>query len=283
MSEVPRRLRLFLVLAVVAALLSGAGWKWWDYRQKRRSLVEIEDDMANARFAIAARKLGAFLSRRRSYGSGIFLLGLCEEERGRPEAATPPWDAIPPNSTFAPQAIAAQLQLLIDRGRIADAEQLIHRMRAYPRIDGIVLGPTFCQQGRVDRAETWSKGVRHHLDESGKGASAAAVNLVRLHIELRRTIPSIEQTRAVLDHAQALAPQDDRTWLGRAKYGDAGAGSYDEAATLLDACLKVQAPTMRPSGVLACAGQWPPHVSRRPVKRSSICLPEIQMKPRFKG
>jgi len=72
---------------------------------------------------------------------------------------------------------------------------------------------------------------------AGEGASEAAINLVRLHIEQRRTTNPVEAVRSFLDRAARSAPEDDRVWLGKASLA-IRAGSYDEAARWLDACLR---------------------------------------------
>ena len=237
MGEVARRWRNVSLLAIVAAGLFGVGWKWWDYRRYRRSLAEIEEEVANYRFGIAARKLGDLLRWRPDSDQLLYLLGLCEKQRGRADAAAEAWDRIPPSSEFGPRAIVGRIELLVDRGRFADAEQLILEMLKYPQVDGIVLGSVYQQQGRIEEAGRLIEARWRHLDEMGEGGSEKAINLVRLYIELRRSIPPIDAIRGVLDRAAAFAPEDDRVWLGRANLAIRG-GSYDEAARLLDACLR---------------------------------------------
>ncbi len=97
-------------------------------------------------------------------------------------------------------------------------------------------GPSIANKGASTRPSASSRRSWHYLDATGEGASEQAINLVRLHIELRRTIPSIDATRALLDQVSVLAPEDDRIWLGRANLA-IRVGSYDEAGRLLDACL----------------------------------------------
>ncbi len=234
MSEVARRWRLVALLAVVVAGLLGVGWKWWEVRRYRRSLAEIEEEVANDRFGIAARKLGDLQRFWPDSDQLLYLLGLCEKQRGRADAAARAWDRIPPNSTFAPRAIVGRTQLLVDRGRFADAEQLIQEMLKFPQVDGIVLGPVYHQQGRIDEAERLIEARWRRLDKMGDGGSEEAINLVRLYVELRRTVRPVDAIRAVLDQAGTLSPDDDRVWLGRANLA-IRAGSHDEAARLLDA------------------------------------------------
>jgi thioredoxin-like negative regulator of GroEL len=237
MSEVARRWRLVALLAVVAAGLFGVGWKWWEVRRYRRSLAEIEEEVANDRFGIAARKLGDLLRLRPDSDQLLYLLGLCEKQRGRADAAARAWDRIPPSSEFGPRAIVGRIELLVDRGCFADAEQLIQEMLKFPQVDGIVLGPVYHQQGRIEEAERLIEARWQRLDEMGEGGSEEAINLVRLYIEIGRTTRPVDAIRALLDQAAMLAPEDDRVWLGRANLA-IRAGSHDEAARLLDQCLR---------------------------------------------
>jgi thioredoxin-like negative regulator of GroEL len=237
MSKVARRSRLVALLTVVALGLFGGCWKWWEVRHYRRTLTEIEEELANDRFGIAARKLDDLLRVRPHSDQLLYLLGLCEKERGHADAAARVWERIPTSSTFGPRAIVGRTELLVDRGRFADAEQLIQEMLKFPQVDGIVLGPVYHQQGRVDDAQRLIEARWRSLDEMGEGGSEEAINLVRLYIEIRRTIRPIDAIRAALDQAGMLAPDDDRVWLGRANLA-IRTGSHDEAARLLDQCLR---------------------------------------------
>src|SRR5262249_33061464 len=126
-------------------------------------------------------------------------------------------------------------------GRLAEAEQVIREALDDPRIDGsrlaIALGPMYCQQGRLEEILRLIAARWEDLDRKGEGASESAIELVRVHIELRRTPIPVEVIRSDLDPAARLNPQDDRIWLGRANLA-VRVGSYDEAARWLDACLK---------------------------------------------
>ena len=237
MSEVARRFRLVALLAVVVAGLLGLGGKWWEVRRYRRSLAEIEEEVANDRYGIAARKLDDLLRFWPDSDQLLYLLGLCEKHQGRSDAAARAWDRISPSSAFAARAIAGRTQLLVDRGRFADAEQLIQDMLKFPQVDGIVLGPVYHQQGRIDEAERLIEARWRRLDQMGDGGSEEAINLVRLYISIRRTILPVDAIRAALDQAGMLAPDDDRVWLGRANLA-IRVGSLDEAARLLGACLR---------------------------------------------
>jgi thioredoxin-like negative regulator of GroEL len=241
MPSVGRRLIRFVFVAATALGVLGIGWTAWVRRGERAALAEIDEEIEGARFAIAARKLNDFLKRNPRSDEALFLLGMCEKERGQADAAAAAWERVAATSTFASQAFLGRVELLIDRGRFCDAEQLVSDAALDPESDGsgpsILLGPVYCQEGRIEEAERLIEARWAHLDSLGEGASEKAINLVRLHIELRRTIPPVDTVRAVLDQAARANADDDRIWLGRANLA-IRLGSYDEAARLIEACLR---------------------------------------------
>ena len=101
----------------------------------------------------------------------------------------------------------------------------------------MLLIPIFVQEGRVEEAERLIESRWRNLDAKGEGASEQAINLARLHMDLRWNPPPIDSIRAYLDQAGGLVPDDDRIWLGRAHLA-IRVGLYDEAARWIDACLR---------------------------------------------
>ena len=101
----------------------------------------------------------------------------------------------------------------------------------------VVLVPMYCQQGRFEEAGRLIEAQWDQLNETGEGASEQAINFLRLYMDIQRKTALIEAARVYLEHAAQLAPEDDRVWLGRAELAIRD-GSYDEAARLLDACLR---------------------------------------------
>src|SRR5207248_2545651 len=164
-------------------LLSWAGWKWWEVRRSRRALAEIEEEIDNGRHGTAARKLIALLARQPDSDEALYLLGTCEMARGRTEAADTAWARVPPDSPFAPRAILGRMQLQMERGRLADAEQIIRDALDDPRIDRsslpILLGPVYSQQGRLEETLRLVEARWEALNQAGEGASEKAINLVR--------------------------------------------------------------------------------------------------------
>jgi tetratricopeptide (TPR) repeat protein len=129
------------------------------------------------------------------------------------------------------------MELLIDRGRLAEAETMVLRAMADPRGDRSKLGPllglVYSLQGRVEDRQRVIEACWETMNAAGEGASEPAILLLRLHIQT----PPIDEPRAFLDQVARSAQDDDRGWLGKAMLAIHD-GSYDEAALLLDACLK---------------------------------------------
>jgi enediyne biosynthesis protein E4 len=233
--------RHVLLLAVVAGALICGGWKRWERRRHRLALAEIKQEIQAGRYGHATRKLVTLSAWKPDSDEAAYLLGLCEKARGQAQAASRAWERIPPASPFAARAIQGRMELLIARGRLADAETLITQAMSDPRIEGsrlrLFLGLVYSLQGRVKEGERLIEASWDRLNDAGEGASDQAILLVRLHIQLRRETPPVETVRSFLDQATRAAPDDDRGWLGKAKLA-IRVGSYDEAARWLEACLR---------------------------------------------
>lgn len=231
------RWRRVLLLAVVGVGLIACGWKLEQNRRYRRAMAEIKREIQAGRNSHAARKLVALSAWKPDSDEAAYLLGVCEKARGQTQAAFGAWDRVSPGSSFSAQAIQGRMQLLIERGRLADAEKLIIRAMADPRDDASKLGPflglVYSLQDRIEDRQRVIEACWDRLNKAGEGASERATLLVRLHIQT----PTTEETRSFLDQAARSAPQDDRVWLGKAKLA-IGAGMYDEAARWLEACLR---------------------------------------------
>ena len=228
-------------LAIVIGGLAWCGRRWWDVRRYRDALARIDEAMQRGRYAAAARDLSALLDRRADSDQALYLLGVCEKARGRPREADAAWARIPQDAPSSSRAVAARMDLLIEQGRLADAEKLIEREAEARRSDGsalrMLLIPTLVQEGRDPEAGRLIESRWRVLEAKGEGASEQAVNLARLHMELRWNTPPADAVRAYLDQVGRLAPDDDRIWLGRANLA-IRVGSLDEAARWIDACLR---------------------------------------------
>jgi len=203
--------------------------------------MAIELEMANGRFAIAARELYKLLEQDPGAGEAAILLGRCEQERGRIQAAAAALARVAPGSLLSHKAIVARMRLFHDQGQFAAAEQLINDAARDPRHDRahvrVLLVPIYSQLGRLDEAQRLLEEWWERLDKAGEGASERAIDQVRMHIELAFRPNPVENVRAYLDQAYRLAPDDDRVWLGRANLA-IRTGDYGLARRWLVACLK---------------------------------------------
>jgi enediyne biosynthesis protein E4 len=231
------RARRVLLLTIAATALIGGVWKLWELRRYRRAMVEIKQEIRAGRNGHAIRKLAMLLEWKPDSDEATYLLGACEKARGQAQAAFRAWERVPPGSPFSARAIQGRMDLLIERGRLADAETLIFQAMSDPRGDGsklgLFLGLVYSLQGRVEDRQRVIETCWDRLNEAGEGTSEQAILLVRLHIQT----PTIEEVRTFLDQAARSAPEDDRIWLGKAKLAIRD-GSYDEAARWLEACLR---------------------------------------------
>jgi tetratricopeptide (TPR) repeat protein len=232
--------RLVLLFLVIGAMVWCA-WTWWASRRDRIEMAAIEAEMVAGRHATAARSLNEIIALNPGSDEANYLLGECEEVRGRNAAALEAWARVTPGSSFSTRAINARLSLLLKGGRLADAEQLVndaaHDPRNEPTALRILLLPTFSHQGRIEDAQRLVVQRWEHLHETHEEASELAINLARLHYELQWTPIPVDAVRANLDQAASLAPDDDRVWLGQANVA-IGPGKNDEAERLLGACLR---------------------------------------------
>ena len=237
-------LRRALVLVAAGLLVWGVG-NWWDLRRQRADLAEAHKEFRAGRHERVVRQLGALLARRPDCDEAAFLMGLSEHAMGRFDAAYAAWARVRPGSAFIAQATLNRAEFLIQRGRQAEAEQLIEQALGDPRSDGSTLRwflvPFYWQEGRVEDAERLLEADWDHLQRSAAGFLEQAMKLVQAHRRLTRAEePEPGFRRAFLQHAEKLAPGDDRIWLAKANLA-ISQGTFDEAARWLDACLRHRA------------------------------------------
>ncbi len=235
-----------IVSVIVIGGLGWCGWRWWDVRRNRSAMAAIDDAMRHGRYATAARQLSARLERSPGSDRDRYLLGVCEKASGRLREADTAWAAIPPNSPFLGRAVAGRMDLLIEQGRFAAAENLIELAaaadfgaEASASAIRLSLIPILIQEGRAEEARRLVESRWQSLDAIGEGEPEQAVNLARLHMELRWDVPPSEPLRDYLDRLSRLAPDDDRIWLARANLATRS-GQYDDAGRLLDDCLRLR-------------------------------------------
>ena len=237
-----RHARALVVTFFVAGVLTWIGWTWWTVRQFRVAMTRVDTAMGAGRFGAAARDLERILARNPDSGEAAYVLGICEQARGRNEPADQAWGAGRAEILVSScRAVLARLRLFHDTGRLASAERLILDAAKDPRNDRtdllVLLVPVFSETGRSDEAARLIEDRWEDLKQRGEATPEQSIKLVRLHIELTWTAPSVENLRVYLDQASRLAPNDDRVWLGRASLA-LRTGDLDGAKRWLDACLR---------------------------------------------
>jgi enediyne biosynthesis protein E4 len=241
MQRLGGRWSAIILSAIAVGGLGWCGWRWWDVRRNRNAMAVIDDAIRHGRYATATRDLSALLSWNPGSDQASYLLGVCEKALGRGTQADAAWGAIPPNSLYSNRAVASRMDLLIERGRLAEAEQLIVRSSDDRGSEGsalrMALIPLFVKEGRAEEAERLIESRWASLNLEGAEVVEQAVNLARLHLELRGNVPPAEPIREYLDRLGQLAPDDDRVWLGKANLA-IRTGSYAEANRWLDDCLR---------------------------------------------
>jgi tetratricopeptide (TPR) repeat protein len=224
---------------LLTAAVGWFGWSWWSTRQYRALMAEVDAAVSAGRFGVAARDLANILTWKPNSDEAAYVLGMCEQARGRNDAADAAWARVRPGSTFAERAFLARLRLLHDTGRLAAAETLILDAADDPRNDRseqlVRLVPIYSLIGRSDEAERLLEARWQRLVEMGSVTPDQSIKLVRPHIELTLKAATLDQLRASLDEMGRLATDDDRVWLGRANLA-IRTGQLEEAKKWLDAC-----------------------------------------------
>ncbi len=157
-----------------------------------------------------------------------YQLGLCEEARGRADAALAEWSRVATDSSFAGKTSVARARVLTNIGRFAEAEDVL---LAIPR--GRDAEGTLVRQALelLYRVEGRNREVRELILESWAGDPDRGHVLRRLYLLDDSAFP-VEYVKQAL---QGGDTKDDRVWLGRANLA-IWLGQLEEAGQWLDAC-----------------------------------------------
>ncbi len=270
-----------LVLGILGAGgLAWGGWVCWTACRYHSAIAVIKAEMEGNRFAIAASKVGELMARYPGSDEALYLLGVCEQKRGRSQAAADVLERVTPGSEFSQRAIFDRMRLFHESGRFAVAEQIILDAAEDPRNERtglrVLLVPIYSQLGRLDETKRLVEDQWEHLNSTGQGASERAIDLVRMHIEIDFKPNPVENVRAYLDPALRMATEDDRVWLGQANLM-LRTRDYDKAWQWLNACLQ-RRPTDLP--VWRSRLKWGMATNRIDVVRQSLAhLPAGESTP----
>ncbi len=215
--------------------LLALGWGAWWIRAERRFQTGLEDArarIASGQLETARLWLAEQSARRPKHAEAAYLLGICEEAAGRPEAALSAWARVPLSSRWGSNAAVARARLLIHGlGRFADAEAVLTAAWAGLGPRGAELRSLSTQlfywEGRLDE-------IRRLRQEAWNTSSDQAGDLRSLWL-IDSSVLMMDQVRATVEQAARKAPDDDRVWLARANLALLS-GQFPEAARWLDSC-----------------------------------------------
>ena len=126
-------------LIVFVAAASGLVWtsgRWWDDHRYQRALAQVEEEIDAGHFATARRDLAPVLAWKPSSDQAAYLMGVCERNSGRADAAAEWWARVRLGSPFGSRAIQGRMELEVQRGRLAEAERIVEEAAVDSRVDG---------------------------------------------------------------------------------------------------------------------------------------------------
>jgi enediyne biosynthesis protein E4 len=220
----------FLVVGLVIAAGYG-GLQAMQARRLQAGLEQSRKDMASG-FYKKARKQLVELSRSHSGDGEIeYLLGLCELQQGRRNAALTAWEQVKPTSAFAGQTAIQRSLAMMDAGQYLRAEEVLDAARVRANGTDMVgllhaLGVLYEIEGRTDE-------LRESIIECWQYSDAAETLLRRLAGLETAPLPVGQLQRALEKNPQ----DDDRVWLGRANLA-IRTGQFELAKKILEFCLE---------------------------------------------
>ena len=241
MGQRARRWRRRAIFFAIAASLFWGGQKWSQSWHYRHAIRQVEDEMERGLVSRARKDLIELVARYPGSDEALYLLGSAERTRGRLEPAAQAWALVPPDSEFAFRALEGRVEIELEQGRLSEAEQIVKTARdnQHPSREdpSILLGPIYCQQGRVDEAMKLIEALWQRHARTGGAASETVINQLRLYIDLQSHPVPDDTIRAILERAGQVAPDDDRIWLWKARLA-IRMRSHAEAERRLDQCLE---------------------------------------------
>ena len=198
---------------MIGALLTGivlwCGWELWRLSRLNAAIIGIKKEIQAG--ATATRyEIFRLCSPGNPGPSSALSARSLRESEGKHPGGSRRLDAYSDHLSFAARALHGRMEVLVDRGRISDAEQLLSKAAADPRIDAsslhLLLGLTCSIQGRIDEGERIIEACWKRLDQAGEGASEQAILLVCLYMQLLSTQPPADVVRGVLEKSAGPPP-----------------------------------------------------------------------------
>jgi tetratricopeptide (TPR) repeat protein len=220
-------------IVAIAVPLAWTCWRALDNLRFRGELVRARRDLAEGRREQARARLAALATARPGALGGEVdcLLGVSESSLGRIDAALAAFARVPSGYLFDAQAARFEAEANLQRGRLRAAETRLEEAlsRGGPGLNDVrqLLSRVYEIQLRIEDSLPL---YRASVPES----SEPFLLLQRISSLEGGTLP-LESLKTTLDEAAAMAPLDDRVWLGQARLA-MQMGQWDHALDLLHRC-----------------------------------------------
>jgi tetratricopeptide (TPR) repeat protein len=234
MKPLSRRRILLWLLGGLGLLLLAGGVAVSESRRQawlrlERELDGVRKALSEGRTSTARRDLQALAERWPGRGNVLLLLGRTEQDQRKPERALEIWSQIPPTDPDFVPAAESRGHLLIDLGRLSQAEAVV--TDALARAPEAQEAPLLRTMARLLRLEGRYREVSDALMAAWKSADNPSTILQELWQNDTEPVP-VDGLQMMLEAADG---QDDRVWLGRAR-AEMLRGRTVEAARWLDRC-----------------------------------------------
>ena len=243
-----RWIALGLAIAIMVTSVA-AGTVWYRARSRRLELAEARSAMEAGRYGLARQHLVGLAGQWPDDGEILLLLGECELERGRRDAASAPelgrdsaadfrrgrdaamaaWARVPRSSPYYFRAALLQANYLVNTGKYALAEGILTNALAIASPDQAERYELERAASRLYRFEGRIDDVRRVLRASWCRSPDPAGVLRELWLLDYSPVP-VEALQVALDKADN---DDDRVWLGRGNNAIL-TGRFADAAGWLD-------------------------------------------------
>ncbi|MEW4567396.1 FG-GAP-like repeat-containing protein [Tautonia sp. JC769] len=222
---------LWVALALVPIAL---GVTWFARgASARRELAAAKRHLEQGERREALDRLRRLAGRGVGEGEAAYLLGICELQEGRYDAALAAWERVPPASTYAGPALTRRAAVALERGAFDRGERLLRDARDHR---GLHEAEAREMLGRIYRFQDRRSEARALLREALVDGTDP-LRVVRDFWLLDAESVPLERTRAMFEEARRDHPEDPRVRLGLANLSLRG-GRTEEAGRLLEACLE---------------------------------------------
>ncbi len=228
------------VWSLVLAVLAVSGWGTARLVQSWRfesTLEQVRGLMAAHRFSEARICLLNLSPRWANEPEAAYSLGVCEHAGGNFPAALAAWSRIQSGTSWYDRAVLARAQTLVgDLGRFAEAEALLEAVLATPPSPNTARDEV---RGTLVELYFWEgrRDAVRRLLEAGWRNTTHPIDDLRDHWRAENAPTLLAKIASEVEHAAALAPEDDRVWLAEASLA-VQTGRFGDASGRLQRCVE---------------------------------------------